>query len=81
MRHTLNLQLTEDVYSLLLKLSEQTGLLPEVLATQWVISETRRQSDDPLEKFIGRFRFGEPDWADNHDRFIGEILDEKMKAE
>lgn len=81
MRHTLSLQLSEDVYSLLLKLSEQTGLLPEVLATQWVISETRKQSDDPLEKFIGRFGFGKTDWADNHDRFIGEISDEKMKAE
>ncbi|CAN2040772.1 hypothetical protein GMMP15_2010008 [Candidatus Magnetomoraceae bacterium gMMP-15] len=33
--------------------------------------------DDPLEKFIGRFRSGKTDWADNHDRFIGEILNDR----
>lgn len=81
MRHILTLQLSEDVYSLLLKLSEQTGHLPEVLATQWVISETRKQTEDPLEEFIGRFKFGSSDWADSHDRFIGEILNGNMKAE
>jgi len=34
-----------------------------------------------LEKFIGRFRLDKPDWADNHDRYIGETLSENMKAE
>jgi len=81
MGHTLKLELSEDIYTLLMKLSQQVGQLPEVLAAQWVISETQKLADDPLEKFIGRFRLGKPDWADNHDRYIGETLSESMKAE
>ncbi len=81
MGHILKLELPEDVYILLIKLSEQTGNLPESLATQWIISETQKQTDDPLEKFIGRFRSDKPDWADNHDRYIGEILNKNMRDE
>ena len=81
MGHTLKLELSEDVYSLLMKLSQQVGQLPEILATQWVISETKKQAHDPLEKFIGRFKLDKPDWADNHDCYIGETLSENMKAE
>ncbi len=81
MGHMLKLELSEDVYTLLMKLSEKAGQLPEILAAQWVIAETQKQAEDPLEKFIGRFRFNKPDWADNHDRYIGETLNENMKAE
>ncbi len=81
MGHILKLELSEDIYILLKKLSEKAGQMPEILATQWVISEARKQADDPLEKFIGKFELNKPDWADNHDRYIGEILNENMKAQ
>lgn len=54
--------------------------MPEILAAQWVISEARKQADDPLEKFIGKFKLNKTDWADNHDNYIGEMLNENMKA-
>lgn len=78
MRHTLKLELSEDIYSLLKKLSEKAGQMPEVLATQWVISEAKKQAEDPLEKFIGKFELNKPDWADNHDAYIAEILSENI---
>ncbi|MEZ4525823.1 MAG: hypothetical protein R2941_07885 [Desulfobacterales bacterium] len=81
MRHTLKLDLPEDAYILLMKLSQQIGQLPEVLATKWIISEAQKQIDDPMEKFIGKFSISDNDWADNHDRYIGEKINEKMKAE
>jgi hypothetical protein len=81
MGHTLELELPEDVYVLLRELSEKTGQMPEILAARWVASEVRKQADDPLEKFIGKFKLDKPDWADNHDRYIGEMLIGKMEAE
>ncbi|QTA83162.1 Uncharacterized protein dnl_55560 [Desulfonema limicola] len=80
MKHTLKLELSDDIYILLLKLSEKAGQLPEIIATQWVISETRKQADDPLEKFIGKLKSNKSDWADNHDNYIGEKLSKEMKA-
>jgi len=80
-RFLLDENLSPRIYTLLTKLSQQVGQLPEFMATQWVISETRRQADDPLEKFIGKFRFDKPDWADKHDCHIGETLNDDMKAE
>ncbi|MFP4419337.1 MAG: hypothetical protein ACLFRG_02215 [Desulfococcaceae bacterium] len=80
MGHTLKLELSEDVYTLLKKLSEKAGQMPENLAAQWVVSEARKHADDPLEKFIGKFKLNNPDWADNHDAYLGEILKENMKT-
>lgn len=81
MGHTLKLELPEDTYTLLMRLSEKAGGVPEIMAAQWVITEIRKQADDPLEKFIGKFRSGKPDWADNHDRYIGETLNENMNPD
>ena len=37
--------------------------------------------EDPLDKFIGAFNSGIPDWADNHDKYIGEALMREMRGE
>ncbi len=75
MGHTLKLELPEDEYAVLVKLSERAGQMPESLAAEWVISEARKQANDPLEKFIGKFRLNKYDWADNHDGYIGKSLE------
>jgi predicted RNase H-like HicB family nuclease len=36
--------------------------------------------DDPFEKFIGAFNSGVPDWADNHDKYLGEELAKDLKV-
>jgi hypothetical protein len=36
---------------------------------------------DPLEQFIGAFHSGVPDWAKDHDKYLGEGLKEQMRGE
>ena len=73
MSHSLTLSVSEEVYLHLRRAAEQAGQLPEVLAAQWLSLFTRSTVDsDPLEKFIGAFRSGCPDWTDNHDKYIGQ---------
>ncbi len=76
MSHTLTLEVPEEVYESLLKVAEQTGQPPESLAVRWLAQASRRDSDDPLEEFIGAFpghgSGGGSDWADRHDWYLGE---------
>ena len=36
--------------------------------------------DDPFKKFIGAFKSDVPDWADNHDKYLGEELAKDLKV-
>lgn len=36
---------------------------------------------DPVEPFIGAFRSDVPDWADQHDKYLGQSLMEEMRGE
>jgi hypothetical protein len=78
MEHKLVLEVPEDVYELLTKTAEETGQPPEVMAAQWLVDLTRNLAEDPLEKYIGAFRSDIPDWAEEHDRYIGEAILERM---
>lgn len=72
MSQSLTLKISEDVYTSLLEVAKQTGQMPEVLAAQWLSLVSRHLNDDPLEKFIGAFKSNTSDWADNHDKYIGQ---------
>jgi len=75
MGHTL--ELPENVYQSLLKTATQIGQQPEILAVQWLKKITQQQKTDPLEKFIGAFNSNIPDWADKHDKYLGQSLLDK----
>ena len=79
MTHTLTLELPEEVYEPLVKSAEQLGKAPEQMAVQILAESVRQFEDDPIEKFIGAFDSGAPDWADNHDKYIGESILEHMR--
>jgi len=82
MDHKLMLEVPEEVYEPLLKAAEQTGQAPEALALRWLAQAIRRTVDDPLEPFIGAFASGGSDWADRHDRYLGEAaLDTAKNSE
>ena len=81
MGHTLTLEVPDEVYEPLVKTAEQTGQKPEELAIQWLASAIQTFSDDPLEKFIGAIKSDVPDWADLHDKYLGQALMEEMHAE
>jgi hypothetical protein len=72
MTHALILEIPEEVYDPLLKKATQIGQTPEELAVQWLVTVAQQLVDDPLEKFIGIFNSDIPDWADEHDRYIGQ---------
>ena len=78
MGYSLTLELPENVYQSLKKTATQTGQPPETLAVQWLKKITQQQETDPLEKFIGAFNSNIPDWADEHDKYLGQsLLNEK----
>jgi hypothetical protein len=69
MSQSLTLNVSEEVYNHLRRAAEQADQLPEVLAAQWLSLFTRSVDTDPLEKFIGAFKSGCPDWTDKHDGY------------
>jgi len=74
MGYSLTLELPENVYQSLKKTATQTEQSPEALAVQWLKKITQQQEIDPLEKFIGAFNSNIPDWADEHDKYLGQSL-------
>ncbi|MGE0130489.1 MAG: hypothetical protein AB7U82_20625 [Blastocatellales bacterium] len=81
MLHTLTLEVPEDIYGSLAHMAGQTGQTPEELAADWLASAVRQFADDPVLKFIGAFDSGGLDWADQHDKYIGQSLAEEMRGE
>jgi hypothetical protein len=81
MPHTLTLEVPEDVYGLLRHIAGQTDLTPEELAADWLAKAVRQFMGDPALKFIGAFDSGGLDWADQHDKYIGQSLSEGMRGE
>ncbi len=79
MRHTLTLEVPEDVYEPLVETARQRGSTPEALAVEWLVAAIRHAINDPVEQFIGAFRSGIPDWADQHDKYLGRALMESMR--
>jgi hypothetical protein len=79
MEYTLKLEMPESVYEPLVKVAEQRGQSPEELACEWLIMAIRAATEDPVENFIGAFKGAVPDWADQHDRYIGQTLIAQIK--
>ena len=75
------LEVPEEVYEPLAKTARQTGTTPERLAVEWLTAASCHASDDPVEDFIGAFRTGVPDWADQHDEYLGEGLMQDQRGQ
>jgi hypothetical protein len=81
MRHTLTLEVPEDVYQSLRQQAEQTGQSPETVAVQLLAIAAQHRVDDPLEQFIGAFSSHGGDWADHHDAYLGKSVRDTMRRE
>ena len=79
MGQTLTLELPNDVYESLVKAAKQANRLPEELATQWLADTAQHVVNDPLEPFIGAFSSNIPDWAEQHDKYLGEAIKETLR--
>ena len=51
----------------------------EQLAVELLAAVARPVADDPVENFIGALHSDVPDWADAHDKYIGESLRLEMQ--
>ena len=85
MTQRLLIQVPEDTYESLAKLARETGSAPEELAAQWVVNAAHKLTDDPLLSAIGLVKSlpsdVPTDWADNHDKYIGESPAREMNAD
>lgn len=79
MSHVLQLELPEDIYKPLVKNAKRKGRSPEEIAIEYLKSILLKLEDDPIEKFIGAFQSDIPDWADQHDKYLGQTQMEKMR--
>ncbi len=74
MGHTLTLQVPNDVYEPLVETAKQRGSTPEELAVEWLVTAIHNAMNDPVERFIGVFGSNISDWADQHDKYLGQAL-------
>ena len=74
MSHQLVLNVPNDVYDPLVETAKSTGATPEQLAVDWLAAMSYHAARDPMEKFIGSLPSDIPDWADQHDKYLGEEL-------
>jgi hypothetical protein len=80
MAHPLTLELPEEVYGPLADSAGRAKTTPEELAVAWLAAVARHAAADPLEGFIGAFSGTVPDWADEHNRYLGQALHEKLRG-
>jgi hypothetical protein len=76
MGRTLVVEIPENVYQPLAETAKQSGRTPEDLASEWLRLAIQSATDDPIENFIGAFSSQVIDWADQHDKYIGQALAE-----
>lgn len=74
MSHQITLDLPNEIFGPLAEAAKSTGATPEKLAVDWLAAVSYHAARDPLEKHIGAMASDVPDWADNHDRYLGQGL-------
>ncbi len=79
MSHTLTLELPDEIWEPLLRLAEERGSRPEELARQSV-ARLVAADEDPLDRFIGAIRSGQPGWGQRHDEILGDMLIEELRG-
>ncbi len=81
MNQILHITIPEKVYSTLERAAKTTQQPLEKVAADW-LERAAQASEDPLMALIGSMS-SEPDvrdWADQHDKYLGENLAESLKG-
>jgi len=81
MPKVLSIELPDEAYDALQKLSQEFGVPAEQLASSWLTKQIQHAVNDPLAKWIGAIETGIPDWAERHDEFIGKALIQELRGE
>ena len=81
MTHSLLLEVPESIYQPIVEEARAEGRKVEELALERLTNGKPKKIDDSLDEFVGAFRSDVPDWADNHDKYLGENLMREMRGE
>lgn len=81
MTHSLVLEVPESIYQPIVEEAEAEGRKVEEIALERLAVKKPKPKGDPLDEFVGAFRSDVPDWADNHDKYLGENLMREMRGE
>ena len=81
MIHSLLLEVPESIYQPIVEEARAEGRKVEEIALERLANGKPKKIDDPLDEFVGAFRSDVPDWADNHDKYLGENLMREMRGE
>jgi hypothetical protein len=74
MAKTLTLEISDNIYEVLLKTSSQVGQTPEQIILEWVENKIKRTMQDPLLELAGTFESNTTDIGERHDEYLGQIL-------
>lgn len=82
MAHTIQVEIPESTYESLALTAREQGKQLEDLAAQLLADALSGDTQaDPFEQFIGAFRSDVPNWADQHDKYLGANLMRKLRGE
>ena len=81
MTHSLLLEVPESIYQPIVEEAEAEGRKVEEIALERLVVKKPKPNGDPLDEFVGAFRSDVPDWADNHDKYLGDNLMREMRGE
>ncbi len=81
MTHSLTLEVPENIYQPLAEKAAAEGRKVEDVALEKLANGDESSLKDPLDKFIGAFKGDIPDWAENHDKYLGENYLREMRGE
>lgn len=81
MTHSLLLEIPESIYQAIVEEARAEGRKVEEIALERLAVKKPQPATDPLDEFVGAFRSDVPDWADNHDKYLGENLMREMRGE
>ena len=79
MFHSIILEVPETIYQPLAEEAKSKGRKIEEIVLEKLVGAEPKQVSDPLDKFIGAFKSDIADWADNHDKYLGEDLAKDLK--
>ena len=81
MTHSITFELPDAAYKRLVEKALKSGKRVEDFVAEQVMNGDAAPVDDPFEKFIGSLDTDIHDWADNHDKYIGEALYRELRGE
>lgn len=80
MDYSITLEISEEAYKPLRQAAQQKGQSLEVFAAKWLEVVAYTVQDDPIEEFIGGFSSDFPNWTEQTDALLGEVLLRKMNS-